>query len=35
MVENHLASAGDVDEGRADVAALHPLGHMGDPDDIA
>ena len=35
MVENHLASAGDVDEGRAEVAVLHPLGHMGDPDDIA
>jgi NAD(P)-dependent dehydrogenase (short-subunit alcohol dehydrogenase family) len=35
MVENHLQSAGDLEEGRKQVAALHPLGHMGDPDDIA
>ena len=35
MVENHLKSLGDVEEGRKMVADLHPLGHMGDPDDIA
>ncbi|MEO8631241.1 MAG: glucose 1-dehydrogenase [Betaproteobacteria bacterium] len=35
MVEGHLKSLGDVDTGRAAVAALHPLGHMGEPDDIA
>jgi NAD(P)-dependent dehydrogenase (short-subunit alcohol dehydrogenase family) len=35
MVEHHLASLGDVDEGRAAVGALHPLGHVGEPDDIA
>lgn len=35
MVEAHLASQGDVAEGRKAVGALHPLGHIGDPDDIA
>lgn len=35
MVEAHLSSQGDLDEGRKAVAALHPLGHMGQPDDIA
>jgi NAD(P)-dependent dehydrogenase (short-subunit alcohol dehydrogenase family) len=35
MVEGHLASQGDVEEGRKAVGALHPLGHMGVPDDIA
>lgn len=35
MVEGFLASKGDVEEGRAQIAALHPLGHMGEPDDIA
>ena len=35
MVEAHLKSLGDVDAGRSAVAALHPLGHMGEPDDIA
>lgn len=35
MVEGFLASKGDVEEGRAEIAALHPLGHMGEPDDIA
>jgi NAD(P)-dependent dehydrogenase (short-subunit alcohol dehydrogenase family) len=35
MVETHLESVGDLEEGRRQVAALHPLGHMGDPDDIA
>ena len=36
MVEEHLKdTADDVEEARAATAALHPLGHMGDPDDIA
>lgn len=36
MVENHLKSGGgDIEEGKKEVAALHPLGHMGDPDDVA
>ena len=36
MVENHLAkSGGNVEELRVAVGALHPLGHMGDVDDIA
>lgn len=35
MVQHHLATMGDVSEGRKATAALHPLGHMGEPDDIA
>ncbi len=35
MVEQHLASQGDVAAGRAAVDRLHPLGHIGEPDDIA
>jgi NAD(P)-dependent dehydrogenase (short-subunit alcohol dehydrogenase family) len=36
MVETHLKSTGeDLDEAREATAALHPLGHMGEPDDIA
>jgi NAD(P)-dependent dehydrogenase (short-subunit alcohol dehydrogenase family) len=35
MVENHLRSIGDLECGRAATAALHPLGRMGEPDDIA
>ncbi|MGE3249661.1 MAG: SDR family NAD(P)-dependent oxidoreductase [Hyphomonadaceae bacterium] len=35
MVEAHLRSAGDVEEGKAATAALHPLGHIGEADDIA
>jgi NAD(P)-dependent dehydrogenase (short-subunit alcohol dehydrogenase family) len=35
MVEAHLKSLGDVEAGRQAVAALHPLGHMGEADDIA
>ncbi|WYK06353.1 glucose 1-dehydrogenase [Cereibacter sphaeroides f. sp. denitrificans] len=36
MVEKHLAASSD-DPGAARVAAgaVHPLGHMGEPDDIA
>lgn len=35
MVEGFLEGQGDMDEGRKAVGALHPLGHMGEPDDIA
>lgn len=35
MVENHLSSQGDLEAGRKATAALHPLGHIGEPDDIA
>jgi NAD(P)-dependent dehydrogenase (short-subunit alcohol dehydrogenase family) len=35
MVEAFLQSQGDVTAGRQAVDALHPLGHMGEPDDIA
>jgi NAD(P)-dependent dehydrogenase (short-subunit alcohol dehydrogenase family) len=35
MVEGYLQSRGDVAAGRPLVDALHPLGHMGEPDDIA
>ncbi|WP_163220322.1 SDR family oxidoreductase, partial [Citrobacter freundii] len=35
MVEGYLEGHGDVGEGRRLVDALHPLGHVGEPDDIA
>ena len=35
MVENYLAEHGDVGEGRKALDALHPIGHVGEPDDIA
>jgi NAD(P)-dependent dehydrogenase (short-subunit alcohol dehydrogenase family) len=35
MVEHHLSATGDLEAGKAATAALHPLGHMGEPDDIA
>ncbi len=35
MVETHLSGQGDLEEGRKATAALHPLGHMGEADDIA
>jgi NAD(P)-dependent dehydrogenase (short-subunit alcohol dehydrogenase family) len=35
MVEKFLQSGGDVAAGRKAVNSLHPLGHMGEPDDIA
>lgn len=35
MVERHVASQGDVAEGRRMLDALHPLGHVGEPSDIA
>ena len=37
MVEAHLRDSGaqDLEAAEAEVGALHPLGHMGEPDDIA
>jgi NAD(P)-dependent dehydrogenase (short-subunit alcohol dehydrogenase family) len=35
MVENYLRSAGDIEAGRKQLDALHPLGHVGEPSDIA
>lgn len=37
MVENHLRSSGaiDIEAARAEVGKLHPLGHIGETDDIA
>lgn len=35
MVEHFLTDQGDVQEGREVVDALHPLGHIGEADDIA
>lgn len=37
MVEHHLRDSGatDMAAARRDVDQLHPLGHMGEPDDIA
>uniref|UniRef100_B0SYI6 D-xylose 1-dehydrogenase n=1 Tax=Caulobacter sp. (strain K31) TaxID=366602 RepID=B0SYI6_CAUSK len=35
MVEHHLGAQGDLETNREAAASLHPLGHMGDPDDVA
>lgn len=35
MVEGYLAEADDPALDRASLGALHPLGHVGEPDDIA
>ena len=36
MVENHLKASGiDPEEGRKQLASLHPIGHVGEPIDIA
>ncbi len=36
MVEHHLrATAPDLEAAKAAAGALHPLGHLGQPDDIA
>lgn len=35
LVEKHLSDLGDLEEGRRATDELHPLGHMGEPDDIA
>ena len=35
MVEASLREHGDVEEGRKALDAMHPVGHVGEPDDIA
>ena len=35
MVENYLKQAGDVDAGRQALDAMHPVGHVGEPMDVA
>lgn len=35
MVEHFLEEQGDLEAGRRAIEALHPIGHMGEPDDIA
>ena len=35
MVENYIKSSGDLEAGKEAVGKLHPLGHMGEVDDIA
>lgn len=37
MVEHHLQASGatDLEAARVEVGKLHPLGHVGEPDDIA
>ena len=35
MVEHHLRGLGDLAQARKAADALHPLGHIGEPDDIA
>ena len=36
MVENHLrATSDDLEAAKAAAGTVHPLGHMGEPDDIA
>jgi len=35
MVEGYLAAQADPEAAQAFVAGLHPVGHLGEPDDIA
>jgi NAD(P)-dependent dehydrogenase (short-subunit alcohol dehydrogenase family) len=35
MVENFLKSQGDVEAGRKMLDSLHPVGYIGEPEDIA
>jgi len=35
MVNTYLQEEGDVEAGRRELDKLHPLGHVGEPDDIA
>lgn len=35
MVEGYLKSQGDIKEGRKYLDSLQPVGHIGEPDDIA
>ena len=34
MVENFLKAQGNVEEGKKQLESLHPIGHLGEPDDI-
>lgn len=34
LVENYLAEQGDVKKGRKALDKAHPIGHVGEPDDI-
>ncbi|MEQ8910333.1 MAG: SDR family oxidoreductase [Vicingaceae bacterium] len=34
MVENFLKAQGDVKKGKKMLESLHPIGHLGEPDDI-
>ena len=34
MVENYLKAQGNVEEGRKVLDSMHPIGHIGEPDDI-
>ncbi|MES1201945.1 MAG: glucose 1-dehydrogenase [Pseudomonadota bacterium] len=35
MVEGYIGGQADPDAARIGLAAMHPLGHLGEPDDIA
>jgi NAD(P)-dependent dehydrogenase (short-subunit alcohol dehydrogenase family) len=35
MVEGYVGAQADPVKAKADIAALHPMGHIGEPDDIA
>jgi len=35
MVENHLKAMGNVEEGKRQLEQLHPIGRIGEPNDIA
>ncbi len=35
MVEDYLKQQGDVESGRKKLDNLHPIGHVGKPEDIA
>ena len=34
LVENFLKAQGNVEEGKKQLESLHPVGHLGEPDDI-
>ncbi len=34
LIENYLKSTGDAEGGRKRLDSLHPLGHIGEPDDV-
>lgn len=35
LVEDYLKQQGDVESGRKHLDSLHPIGHVGEPEDIA